>query len=86
MKVPKSMMVTISFLALGFFVLMVGTIRANGKRQKYQSLSNVALNGRKAIPTITSYQDSAAVYALPSENEKKDVTFCVIDGRLVDNR
>jgi hypothetical protein len=80
------MAITVSFLSLGFIFLMFGTVRANRKRPKYQSLGNAAINARKGATVTTSYQDSAAAYALPAENEKKDVTFCVIDGRLVDNR
>jgi hypothetical protein len=34
---------------------------------------------------LTSYHDSAAVYAMSQGNKTKDVTYCVVDGRLVDS-
>jgi hypothetical protein len=45
---------------------------------------NAINNNHNNNNAVTSYQDSAAVYAL-SHEEKKDVTYCVIDGRLVDH-
>lgn len=76
-----------SVLAVGFVVSMIGAIRANSKRAKYHRVGNASTFGRNGIPPITSYQDASAAvqYSLPP-NLKKDVTYCVIDGRLVDDR
>jgi hypothetical protein len=63
-------------------------MRAKSKQSKYEKVGESAPTEGSYPPataaTITSYQDSAAVhYALPQN--KKDVTYCVIDGRLVDD-
>jgi hypothetical protein len=87
MVIPKSMAITAVVLAFGFGVSMIGAIRANSKRPKYQRLGNAATLNRNGIPPITSYQDASAAvqYSLPP-NLKSDITYCVIDGRLVDDR
>lgn len=90
--IPRSMLIVIALLAAGFLLSMLGTIRTKSKLPKYRKIGNApGYNGgaspvsRAGEPRITSYQDSAAVhYALPPQH-KKDVTYCVIDGRLVDN-
>jgi hypothetical protein len=82
MIIPRSMAIVVILLLGGFLLSMFGTLRAKAKRPKYQRLGGAAV--RNGMPTITSYQDSAAVYALPAKG-KTDVTYCVIDGRMVDD-
>jgi hypothetical protein len=81
------MAITAIFLTVGFFLSMFGAIRNNSRKNKYQRVGNASLVNRNGIPPITSYQDASAAvqYALPS-NLKSDITYCVIDGRLVDDR
>jgi hypothetical protein len=87
MVVPRSMAIAAIILALGFFLSMFGAIRTNSNKAKYQRVGNASIVNRNGIPPITSYQDASAAvqYALPS-NLKSDITYCVIDGRLVDDR
>jgi hypothetical protein len=87
MVIPKSMAIAAIVLSLGFILSMIGTIRTNSKKLKYQRLGNVTTLNRNGIPAITSYQDASAAvqYSLPS-TLKSDVTYCVIDGRLIDDR
>jgi hypothetical protein len=87
MVIPKSMAITALVLSVGFVLSMIGTIRTNSKKLKYQRLGNATnFNRNNGIPTITSYQDASAAvqYSLPS-TLKSDITYCVIDGRLVDD-
>ena len=87
MLIPRSMAISAAFLIVGFFLLMFGALRTKSERAKYQRIGNASLVTRNGIPPITSYQDASAAvqYSLPS-NLKSDVTYCVIDGRLVDDR
>jgi dsRNA-specific ribonuclease len=87
MVIPKSMAITATALALGFLLAMIGAIRANSNKLKYQRIRNVSTSVRNGIPPITSYQDASAAvqYSLP-QNHKSDITYCVIDGRLVDDK
>lgn len=87
MVIPRSMAIVASVLALGFLISMIGSIRTNSKRTKYHRVGNASSVNRNGIPPITSYQDASAAvqYSLPP-NLKSDVTYCVIDGRLVDDR
>lgn len=97
MMIPKSMLVLVLFLAVGFLLSMLGTVRSKSRVHKYERIgdtraySNDTKNGgtlfSPVVPesAINSYQDSAAMhYALPPQS-KQDVTYCVIDGRLVDD-
>ena len=81
------MAITAIFLSVGFLISMFGAIRAKSNKSKYQRIGNVSADNRNGIPTITSYQDASAAvqYSLPS-NLKSDITYCVIDGRLIDDR
>ena len=87
MVIPKSMAITAMFLTVGFLLSMFVAIRNNSRKAKYQQIGHATMVNRNGIPPITSYQDASAAvqYALPS-NLKSDVTYCVIDGRLVDDR
>lgn len=97
MMIPKSMIILVAMLAVGFLLSMLGTIQEKSKQPKYQRIGDAYANpgdpnnGGTLMspmlqePAISSYQDSAAVhYALPPQH-KQDVTYCVIDGRLVDD-
>lgn len=92
---PKSLLVVLALLVVIFFFSMIRTIQANKKKYLYRRLADGtgsttkrgggSVNSR-SIPPISSYQDSAAVhYALPNQ-QRKDITYCVVDGRLVDDR
>ena len=87
MVIPRSMAITAVLLVVGFFLSIFGAIRAGSKENKYQRLGNANIVNRNGIPPITSYQDASAAvqYSLPS-SQKSDITYCVIDGRLVDDR
>jgi len=95
--IPKSMVILIVMLAVGFLLSMLGTIRAKARQPKYLKIGdaranpasnkNGGNNDSRVVQesVITSYQDTAAVhYALPPQHTQ-DVTYCVIDGRLVDD-
>jgi hypothetical protein len=100
MKIPKSLQILFVALVIAFLVSVISTKRAKFLSLQYEKIGEISINGGRVrggggiIPgpfpvmegtnLITSYQDSAAVYALASG--KKDVTYCVIDGRLVDNK
>jgi len=96
MMIPKSMVILVAMLGVGFLLSMLGTIREKSRQPKYLKVGDVRANvGTKnnggqpsgsmvQESSVTSYQDSAAVhYALPPQHNQ-DVTYCVIDGRLVD--
>lgn len=90
MQIPNGLMIFLAVLIIGFVLSVMRTKRAKLMRIQYEKIGD-ASNGANGISypkaneatMITSYQDPAAVYAIPSAN-KKDVTYCVIDGRLVD--
>jgi hypothetical protein len=77
--IPRSLIALMILISLGMIVSMYGTIRNKVRYGKYQKLAP-AQDGT-AQKTPTSYQNSAE-YALPPK--QKVVTYCVIDGRLVD--
>ena len=98
MIIPKSMIILVAMLAAGFLLSMLGTIREKSRQPKYIKVGDVrsnpgpnsnggALSGTALQESVvSSYQDSAAVhYALPPQRSQ-DVTYCVIDGRLVDDQ
>jgi hypothetical protein len=86
--VPKSLFTVIALLIAGFIVsLTISMIRLKGKESNYQKVGAVGMNDTPsqtgAVPG-TSYQNSDSTqYALPTT--QKVVTYCVIDGRLVDS-
>jgi hypothetical protein len=94
MVIPKSMLIAATILSIGFLLSLLRTVRAKIRLPKYQKLGDASVmsnNGSARVtkvtePAITSYQDSAAVlYTLPHHEQKRDVTYCVIDDRLVGN-
>ena len=77
MYFPVSLIGLILVIVIGFCVSMYGAIQAKAKTG-YQKLPTAEIHS--ANPGA-SYQNSAE-YALPPK--QKVVTYCVIDGRLVD--
>lgn len=98
MEVPGSLLILLGALIAGFLIAVVRTKRSKilqlqvqyekigeTNRNNLPNGNSLSIrNGMERAAAISSYQDSAAVYAMPS-GSKKDVTYCVIDGRLVDN-
>lgn len=96
MEVPGSLLILLGALITGFLIAVVQTKRSKILQVQYEKIGETnrnnlpngnslsIRNGMERAADISSYQDSAAVYAMPS-GSKKDVTYCVIDGRLVDN-
>lgn len=87
------MILVLCALAVGFLYAMFRTHSKNAKMSKYRAISEARLtNSRysggetKGTSSISSYQDSAAVHYALSPDKFKDRTYCVIDGRLVDER
>jgi hypothetical protein len=89
MQIPKSLLIFLAILVVGFTMSVIRTKQEKLMRIKYEKIGEVCngVNGKSFPSTVgttvtASYQESAAVYSLPSTN-KKDVTYCVIDDRLV---
>lgn len=88
MVLPPGLILFLGLLVGGFIVSMTGILRKKKLRQpKYQPIGSLAPSGHSAgqgqYVSPMSYQNPASSdYALPSQ--QKDVTYCVIDGRLVD--
>lgn len=77
---PTGLVAAIALIVIGFLASMVGTLRDKGNDKRYQKLgSSAALESHR---NNASYQASSE-YALPTPKQKV-VTYCVIDGRLVD--
>jgi hypothetical protein len=88
MVIPKSLRIVIGLLVAGFILSLTISIHTKGKEYNYQKIGGVAMSDNPSQPgsngTNFSYQDSANPhYALPPT--QKVVTYCVIDGRLVDS-
>lgn len=77
-----SLTLLICVLVCGFVLSLVSAVRKRAGEPKYQKLPAVAQDmSFQSAPsgTAMSYQHSD-----PASLKKKDVTYCVIDGRLVD--
>lgn len=85
---PPGLMLVLCLLIGGFFVSMTGILRRKKYlEKKYESVGNTGSLGSSSTQgntaAVMSYQNPASVdYSIPSQ--QKDVTYCVIDGRLVD--
>lgn len=98
MIIPKGMVILVAMLAAGFLLSLLGTIREKSRQPKYLKVGDVRSNpipnknGRahSAAPledaVVASYQDSAAIHYALLPQQNRDVTYCVIDGRLVDDQ
>lgn len=81
--VPTSLIYVIGLLIAGFILSLTISIRVKGKQATYQKLGSVGQNDN-STQSGASYQNPAsAQYAIPPT--QKVVTYCVIDGRLVDS-
>jgi hypothetical protein len=86
--VPKSFIALIILIVAGLGVGVRYTIERSRKGRyvgRYQKLGSTTLDrgaGFKPMVTPLSYQNSTVDYALPPKPNV--VTYCVIDGRLVD--
>jgi hypothetical protein len=95
MEIPNSLLIFLATLIAGFLISVVRTKRSKILQLQYEKIGEInrnnipngvslsVRNGMGTTSAISSYQDSGAEYAMPS-GSKKDVTYCVIDGRLVD--
>jgi hypothetical protein len=90
MEIPKSLFIVIALLIAGFTLsLTISMIRVKGKHEtKYQKVEmsdNPSQSSAASGSTYaSSYQNSDSThYAIPPT--QKVVTYCVIDGRLVDS-
>jgi large-conductance mechanosensitive channel len=86
---PKSLKAIVAILFIAFSVFLIYAAKKKAKESKYQKLVANGTNDpsfhQTNISTIASYQQTQTntSYALPPT--QKVVTYCVIDGRLVDN-
>jgi hypothetical protein len=83
---PRSMVAWIVLLSAFLIVSTCFALRERAQSRKYRYLKVTSRNHRhsmidKSIAASGTYQD-ASDYALPPK--QKVVTYCVIDGRLVD--
>ena len=86
--VPRSLIILVGVLVIGFASSFIGTMRRKSKEDGYQKVppANGPHDGSNFMmtPAGVSYQNQQPDhYALP--NKQKEVTYCVIDGRLVDS-
>jgi beta-glucan synthesis-associated protein KRE6 len=87
MMLPKSLIVILVTLIAGFGLSMSGSIRTKSTRTKYQPIGGMA-----AIPHAAPGSAARGNYQNPPNDgyaitaQQKDVTYCVIDGRLVDQQ
>lgn len=85
MFLPPGLIIVIATLIVGFVIVLAGIIRKQRKEISYHKLANGS-SEQQYSPTGyggTSYQNAASAdYALPTD--QKVVTYCVIDGRLID--
>lgn len=84
---PTSLFAVILVIILGFIGLMIGTARERARSRqvlRYQRVSAPSPRGGHVHhpPNSEFYQNSSDDYALPGKQNV--VTYCVIDGRLVD--
>jgi hypothetical protein len=85
------MVFVVGLLAVGFVYAMLKTHSNNARMSKYRAISDARSNTNRQLSSeeakgISSYQDSAAVHYALSPDKFKDRTYCIIDGRLVDER
>jgi hypothetical protein len=80
-------MVVVSLLIGGFLLSMASAVREKSKEPKYTNVnggtSNLSFQTTGSGAGVGSYQNpDGATFTVPAN--QKDVTYCVIDGRLVD--
>jgi hypothetical protein len=80
--IPNGLVVVGVLLFLGLLISMVRVLRDKSRAAQYRKLGGGGTN-EAYTSDATSYQNQASVYyALPPT--QKVVTYCVIDGRLID--
>jgi len=86
--VPKSLIISVMILIGGFFPSMLLIIHKNRKQAQYQSLINGSVPSHSGQVRPLSRETLAYQNSVPSDyvvpRNDKVVTYCVIDGRLVD--
>jgi hypothetical protein len=85
MFLPPGLVIVIASLFIAFAVILAGIIRKQRKDIAYRKLANGSSDPQYSPSgyAATSYQNAASAdYALPTN--QKVVTYCVIDGRLID--
>jgi hypothetical protein len=85
--IPRSLMMVITLLAVGFSVCLIRTRRIKAKENKYQRLGTGSggSDGMIQASGSGSYQNATVSnYAMPPQ--QKVNTYCVIDSRLVDTQ
>lgn len=80
MFIPHSLVILVVLVFAGFLASMLGALGDNTRKGRYQKVPN-GTQEHSTGNAPASYQNSAE-YALPPQ--QKVVTYCVIDGRLVD--
>lgn len=92
------MIILVAMLAAGFLLSMLSTIREKSRQPKYLKVGDVRSipspnkNGGAFTvaaledSVVASYQDSVAIHYALLPEQNRDVTYCVIDGRLVDDQ
>lgn len=87
MMIPNSLILFLGLIFCGFMVVLSGSMRKKSLEPKYQPIGNPGVANapsQNQTTTNSSYQNQGSEgYAIP-DNQKKDLTYCVIDGRLVD--
>jgi hypothetical protein len=82
---PRSLIIIILSIFVGFLLSMADAVKNRMKIRRYRKVPSSAAAGRHSAnhqqTNTNSYQNSSD-YALPPK--QKVVTYCVIDGRLVD--
>lgn len=87
MVIPRSLIVIVVVLAIGFASAFGGLISRHRRDARYEKLDSSnshdnAGSGQGVYSGANSYQNTASAdYTLP---QQKVVTYCVIDGRLID--
>jgi hypothetical protein len=84
MVIPKGLVTVIGLLILGFLVCFSRTIRLKTGDSKYRKLDSLSSGKGTSANPSTSYQNTnQEQYGIPAS--PKALTYCVVDGRLVDS-
>ena len=81
---PPGLVAVVVIVVVGFLISMCGAMMDKTRAAPYRKLGN-SVGVETAIPqhSATTYQNAAS--AVDGQRTKKDVTYMVIDGRLVDS-
>lgn len=86
---PRGLVLVIGVLVIGFLFSMARTVRSKSVEMVYKRVDSGG-NGSygsvgSANNATTSYQNPASDHYAILDNNQKVLTYCVIDGRLVDS-